>query len=351
MVPISLASAMSLAAQTLPEMENPLPTLSAADRVWLDVQMLATPLPPSGTGNPQEPQARLAQQQQTAARFLSAADRAKAFYEQYPQHPKAAEARLLEVRSLVSAAQSGDATAEDRAEAAVQALRSDGSIPAAIRVQAVSAHEFSRATRRSKDRDGRLKAIERVARNLATEFPDQPQGAESLLTVASQSDDATARKIAGELAESPAAPEVKVAARALLSRLSLVGKTLAIEFDGAGLPLLRTAFKAGQPTVIYTWATSSPGSLRLAAELKKRGLAANIIGLNLDTDKKAAETLAQKEGLIGTLLYDERGLEGSLAQRWKLRRAPQVFLVDAQGVIRDVRGEGDLNQKLKQLGL
>ena len=50
-------------------------------------------------------------------------------------------------------------------------------------------------------------------------------------------------------------------------------------------------------------------------------------------------------------LRDDRGVEGSLAQRLKLGGAPQVVLADGQGVIREVRGESDLKKKLQAFGL
>lgn len=324
--------------------------LSEADRAWLGVQAAAF-TPDFSAQLPAEPASRKAALADRAAVFVRTADRAKDFYTQHPAHAKAAEARLVEVRALVAANQTGDATIEGRLITTVQALRGDGAVPAALRVQAVSAYAFPKAMRGSQSRAERLEAAIQVARSLAVEFPDQPQGPESLVNLALGSDEATARSLANEVLAMPATPAIRQLARAFLARLDLVGKPIAAEFVGAGLTADKVMPAGGRPAVIYTWAMGSPGSLRLAADLKKYGSSANVIGLNLDKDTKTAEALAQKEGLVGTMVYDERGLEGALAQRLKTRGAPQVILVDAQGIIREVRGENDLAKKLRALGL
>lgn len=330
--------------------DAPPPSMSAADRAWLDVRAAAF-TPDFSAQLPADPAARKAALGDRAAVFVRAADKAKDFYSQHPAHASAAEARLVEVRALVAANQAGDASIDGRLTSLVQSSRHDPAIPAAIRVQLVSAYAFPKAMRNGKDRIGRLEEAAKVARSLAVEFPDQPQGPESLVNLAAGSDDATARSLANEVLALPTTPAIKQMAQAFLTRLDLVGKPIAAEFDGAGLAADKAGLTTGRPTVIYTWAVGGPGSLRLAADLKKLNPAANIIGLNLDKDTKTAEALAQKEGLVGTLLYDERGVEGALAQRLKTRGAPQVILVDAQGIIRDVRGETDLAKKLQSLGL
>jgi hypothetical protein len=316
----------------------------------LDVRAAAF-TPDFSTQLPADPASRDAALADRAAGFVRTADRAKDFYTQHPAHAKAAEARLVEVRALVAANQTGDASVDGRLTSLVQSSRRDPSIAAAIRVQLVSAYAFPKAMRNGKDRIGRLEEAAKVARSLAVEFPDQPQGAESLVNIAAASDEATARSLAGEVLAMPAPLAIKQSAQTLLSRLDLVGKPIAAEFDGADLATAKAKLASGSPTIIYTWATWSPGSLRLAAELKKLNVAARVVGLNLDEDTATAEVLAGKEGLIGEMIYDKRGREGALAQRLKIRSAPQVILVDAQGIIRDVRGEADLAKKLQSLGL
>jgi hypothetical protein len=334
--------------------QPPPPGPSAAERAWMELQAPTHAMAPAGNPaqeRPADPAAAKAAQAARAGSFVVKADQAKAFYTQYPDHAKANEARLAEVRALVSANRSGDATQDGRLAATITALRADPSVPANLRVQAVAAYSFSRGLRGAKNREESMQAVAKVARSLAVEFPDQPQGPESLVNLAAESDEATARQLASEVLNMPASAAIKQSAQTLLGRLNLVGKPIAAELDGADLASTKAALVPGRPTIIYTWALGSPGSLKLAADLKQRNPAANIIGLNLDKDPPAAAALAQKEGLVGTMIYDERGREGALAQRLKVKGAAQVIMVDAQGVIREVRGEMDLLNKLTRRGL
>lgn len=330
---------------------NPAPQLTPAELAWLNVRA-AMFTPDFSKELPTEPVARQAVLAEHAARFGAAADRAREFYTKFPDSQHAEEAKGQEVQALINASRTGDATAEGRLNATVETFRADKKVSNKVKAQTISAHTFNRVMRGKTTKAERLAAIESAARNLAADFPDQPQGHESLLTVALAGDDEVlSRQIAEELLRSPSPAAVKENARALLGRLDLVGKPLAVELDGADAKKAKGAVKAGRSTLIYTWASWSPGSLALAANLKQRGVNANVIALNLDDDSKAAEALAQKEGLLGTVVYDERGREGALAQRLKVKSAPQVIIVDAQGVIRDVRGETDLAKKLQALGL
>jgi hypothetical protein len=330
---------------------NPPSKLAPAELAWLNVRA-AMFTPDQSKELPVEPAARKAAIARHAARFVAAADTAKGFYTTYPDHPKAEEGKKHEVHALTLAVQAGNATVEGRLNAAVESIRADKTISTKFKAQAISAYAFHQAMRGKKTKAERFAAIEQVARNLAADFPDQPQGYESLLTVALAGDDeANVRSIAAELLSSPSPESVKTNARALLGRLDLVGKPIAAEFDGADVKIAKAATKAGRATLIYTWASWSPSSLDLAAKLKKRGVNANVVALNLDEDTKAAEAIALKEGLLGTAVYDERGREGALAQRLSIKTAPQVIIVDDEGVIRDVRGEMDLTKKLQSLGL
>jgi hypothetical protein len=328
--------------------------LSVADQAWMALQVPVPPVSPASSAaaqsvDPAEIKAALALR---AAGFVSQANQAKAFQTQFPQHAKTADAKLAEIRALVSAVQAGDATLEGRLADAVQALRADAAASGSIKVQGVAAYEFSRQTRGLPSQAERLKAIEQVARVLARDFPDQPQGFESLLNVAiTDRDETNAKKIAADLLALPAPTAVKAEARKLSDRFALVGKPLEAELQGANELATKASLAGGRPTVVYTWSKRNPGSLALAADLKKRGLTANVIALNVDTDSNLAATTATAEGLIGTLVYDRRGTEGALAQRLKVRGASEVFLVDAQGVIREVRAQIDLSNALKRVGL
>lgn len=301
---------------------------------------------------PADPVQQKAYLRNQAERFVMAADRAGKFYATYPEHPKADEARAMEVQALLSAKRAGDATVDGRLTHTVEKLRADPRVPVKIKAKAVAMYSFQTALLGKKSSADRLQALEDTARTLTADFPTEPQGYESLLTVANATDDEKkVRKIVAELLNGPSGETVKLGAQQLIARWELVGKPIDVELAGANAHAAGNARKPGQPTLIYTWASWSPGSINLAATLKKRGVNATVIGLNLDTDPVAASAVAAREALLGAQVYDERGIEGSLAQRLKVRTAPQVIIVDSAGKIREIRGESDLEKKLNQHGL
>lgn len=329
---------------------NPPPTRSAADLAWLDLQAAAndgelSKRLPDKVAEKREALDRL------AARFTAAADKAKDFYSKHPEHAKAAEARAIEVTSLIAAVQSGNPAVEGRLRETIDNLRKDKSVPAPQRARAAASYEFSTKMRTARTKEARLAMVEQVSRGLMSEFPTEPQGYESLLTLAHMSPEAKARELAGELSGPGAPAAVRTGAADLVAKLDLVGKALVEELAGANAAASAGKLTKGRPTILYTWATWSQGSLTFAAELKKRNLPANLIAINLDTDSTAAALVAGQNGLPGELLYDDRGRSGALAQRLKLFSAPEVYLVDAQGFIRDVRGMDQFDQKLKSVGL
>ena len=350
-----LASAVSLAAQTKPEPANPSPTLSAADRAWLDVQMLATPLPPPANPPPQNPgpDDRSAQRRQRGERFRAAADRAKAFQQNHPDHPKAAEARQLEAKSLLNAAMAGDNSQEAHASALVTEIRHDSRLPAKLRLETVALADIVRVRPLARERERFLAAHEESARSLIAEFPGEAGGYESLLRQAqSHPEDAEAVRIARDVLKMPAPASVKDATQVFLDRHALVGQSLGDIAVAAVGKTNAIAEAKGQGVVIYTWSTKSPGSVAQARNLSKLAPAgAVLVGINLDQNMEAARAFAVKESLPGVQIYDARGLDSPLAQALKLDAAPHVYVADRQGVIREISAErGDLTRKFGAAG-
>ncbi|MDI1251521.1 MAG: hypothetical protein PSV13_21855 [Lacunisphaera sp.] len=112
---------------------TPPPQMAPADVAWLDVRaamFVRTDTPKELSVDPAVRRARVAAY---AAGFTQAADRAKNFYTKYSDHPKAAEARSMEVTALLGASQSGDATNEARLNFAVESLRADPKVSTKIR--------------------------------------------------------------------------------------------------------------------------------------------------------------------------------------------------------------------------
>lgn len=248
-------------------------------------------------------------------------------------------ARRREVEGLLEAARIGGPEAAEALRARVSVLRGDTALPAGFRAEIAGRYEFALAVRRRGTAAERMDAIERAARGLIREFPDQPQGYESWLNVARYLDDRRHQAIVRELAGSAAPAAVQESARALVRRWELAGRSVR--------PLLAhlPALDAALPTVIHTWSVSGARTHwdTLGALDPAR---VNLIALGTDGDAPAVREAAGKIGVPGTLCFSPAALD-LLATR----EAGVICLIDARGRIVHPRGEHDLTAKLADLGL
>lgn len=263
--------------------------------------------------------------------------------------PEAINARELEISCLIRVANGGggDVGLKD----AVGRFRNNAGIEKERRARIASLYEFTTVRRAHKPNEGLLSAMEQAARALQKEFPDQPQGYETLLAVAGASDDVRYRDILFDLWQSAAPAPLKFQVRRLLDRHFLVGDDLYAAFADAGVPELSEVLVKGKPTVIYFWDSANPRWLELAAMLAARETVGfTLMGVSLDADPATARQAAKDQALPGRQHHDSRGRGGLLALRLKVDSAPAVILADGAGKIIDTRGESDLAAKLDRLG-
>lgn len=281
------------------------------------------------------------------------AQQAKDFYTHFGQHPYANEARKLEVLLMMDAARSGDTEAQSQVPTLVQTFRSDSSIPSSQRAIVAGAYDFGAAISAGGTQADLTRNYEAVARHLIQEFPDQPQGYVSLLTVASMHDDAGARALANEVATATEAPaDTRMHAAAFVTRLDLVGAAAKDVFSGAAAEgKAKLNWSAGKPAIVYFWSAQNPASLAIASGLSARQTPALLMGICLDDDGAAAVKVAKARKLRGQLLYPGGLTQSNLAKRLGADLTPLVFLVDGNGKISDVRGAEDLEAKLANRGL
>lgn len=295
---------------------------------------------------PAQANARAAEVARRAGKSIDFADRAKVFYETRPDHSMAAEARRLEIVGLIQAEEDGDRSISKRLEKAISELRGNTKIPQSTRAHASAAFEFTRGARGKKQKDA-LEAVEKSARSLMVEFPGEAPAYEAILAVAEAVPLEKSRALAAEIAGSGAPAEVRLAAQVLVARYGLVAKSLTSELTAEATEQVRK-LRSGDPTIIYSWATWAPGSIELGKMLQARRF--NAVGVCLDEDLPAARLVRRRHNLGGEHIFDEKGRSGELAAKLKFSTAGQIYLVDAAGVIRDVRGGENLEAKLKELG-
>jgi hypothetical protein len=272
------------------------------------------------------------------------ADQAKDFYVRNPNSRFVGAARNLEILSLVSAIADGDRGVQGRLVAAAAALRSDRSIPEDSRAIGLAAFEFSEIERGARTHSDVLAAVEAKAREFKSEFPNQPQAYEALHAVARSSSTAKSLQIAQELVTSSAPQWIKDNARKLIDREELVGTSvfeLIPEID-------RKRFSEGKPILLYSWDPDGPGSIRLGKMIQARRF--DAIGICLDDNLKRAALVQSSEGLGGTHIYRDKGFRSDLVNALAIMYPGQVYIIDSEGVLRDIRGDEGFEEKLKEYG-
>lgn len=331
------------------EKSGSLPQSAKTDSDWEALLTAKSTAEANTASMPSEASARAEAKRARAAKHTEVADQAKNYYTAHPDDRRADEARRLEIIALVQSEIEGGDTVGGRLSKATADLRADGKVSPKIRAGGAAAFEYSRAVLGARDELGRRDAVEKSARGLVKEFPEESPGYEALLALSQAGDGGTAKaaQVAGEIAASQAPPEIRQRARILVARFGLVDKKLAEVVGSAGAELL-AKLPTDQPVIVYSWATWGPGSIELGRMIQARRFAA--VGICLDDDIAAAERAQHAANLGGIHVYDAKGRSGTLASALKFTTAGQIYLADAQGIIRDVLGGDDLEAKLASLG-
>jgi hypothetical protein len=298
-----------------------------ADSDWDLIQIQVAPVGPLG---------RLTTSIQP--RFAELADQARSFRIKYPNHPKADEAMVIELRSLYSAILAHADVDLGRASDLAADIRRKSTLPATVRLEMASMAEIVRNKDINGDQLELLAAQEKSARRIINEFPDEDAAYDLLYRVAANHPDRVKRmELADEIAERRPASSLGREARAMRDRDALVGRSLqTLTGASLGKNVILSGVKTGG-MVIYTWSSNSPGAWR---DIKKLVLAlpatVSIVGINIDSDEAAAKSIAAREGLPGNLYYDHDGENSPLAAALKIDGTPRLYLVAATGEIREI---------------
>ncbi len=267
--------------------------------------------------------------------LIDAADQFSAFAQHYPTHGKANDARCLEAIMLARAALAGDSSHESRRTATTAANLHDTNVTPSVRAELIATTDSISVVRGSyASLDATLAAYERSSRGLISEFPDLPNGYESLLGIARDSSDTHGAALAAEIATLAGAPEWIKAAAALLSRrFAMIGQPLP-----AGI-----SSSIGKPTIVYAWSLNDVGSrARARACAAKAPASVVFIGVCVDSDVSAAQSQAQSDNLPGIQVYDVKGADGAVAQALSITSSGVMYGADRSGTVRSVALQRDL---------
>lgn len=281
--------------------------------------------------------------------LIDLANRAHDFARNHPDSPDAPKAEQVESLLLIRAAELGDKDNAARLAALVAAVRINQKLPQHERfVVAARANELAIEQTSKLSHADRLAAYVKSARALALEFPGEAETYESLGALAEDLPDMTAGvALAQEIAGMNAPETVKARARTIVARAALIGQSP--EIAGLDDPTLVASLKRTlpKPLLVYTWSASDPNSVRMAQWLKAHASDRVImVGVNLDADIAAAKTKADASALASTQIYNPLGAENVWAKQLCLTRPGLIYLFDRKRILREVRGEQDIQRKL-----
>jgi peroxiredoxin len=315
-----------------------------ADKAWAEV--LKASQPPAVRPPPEE-----------LNRLLSlAVDKNKDFYTRFPNHPKAIEARKNEydyVSLLVN--QYGQTNRATRLAELKKTLLSDPKLSEDDRFEIRVQETVQAAVAKEPQGKAVMQAeFEKGVRQLQKEFPKRPEIFEMLLDVAAGSDVEHARALANEVANGAASDGVKESAKGFLKRLDLIGKPMAIKFaavDGRKVDLENLK---GKVVLVDFWATwcgpcvaELPHVKDAFDKLHDKGF--EIVGVSLDQQKSELTKFVADNHMAWPQYFDGKGWENGLAQQYGITSIPSMWLVDKKGVLRDLRGEDELAEKVEKL--
>ena len=333
---------------------------SPIDLEWEKVLTTLQPPPYPEEWNTREPSKEdIAQWEYTNGQLAAqAATNAARFYAQYPDHPKAAEAREREYSLLNIAAQLGHSNILAQLLALEEKQLQDPSLTEEKRFE-VRLQQLQREvmTKKKDSLTAALSAMENGFRVLEKEFPKQSQIHALLLTLArGWAENGDAEKALGLAREATQSTdeEVKSSAQGLVTKLERIGKPLALKFkaiDGRDIDLAQ--FK-GKVVLVDFWATwckpcmnELPTLKATYEQLHEKGF--EIVGISLDQEKPALERVVAAEKLPWPQYFDGGKDEETFAEKFQVESIPTMWLVDKTGVLRDLNAREDLAGKVEKL--
>jgi thiol-disulfide isomerase/thioredoxin len=333
---------------------------SAAELAWQQLQkaLRAPPPPASWRTNSPTQEEREAFNKRNGELAAQVADMASEFYTRFPDHPKAQEARQRELEMRKTAVQLGNdkqvARLNELQDARAKDTTTEPEEPFLLRWKSIERE----ALKSGAGSPGYFDEVQKGLFTLRTEFPDRMQVCELMLQLLQIRSDAgeadKARALAQGLIQSSIPEETKESVRRMIRKFDFLGKPIQLKFtavDGREVDLEKMR---GKVVLLDFWASwcgpcmAEIPKLRSAYEkLHAKGF--EIIGINMDEDKAQMQRVLTSARMTWPQCFDGQRWDGPLARQFGIMSIPALWLIDKRGVLVDLKGEPNLEEKVEKL--
>lgn len=343
----ALVGASLLAVTSFAAEKNLLP--DDAEAAWKEVENSVKPptLPAEWEGKQPTDEQREAFQELLAKKSAEAAAKSREFHTRFPAHAKAAEAKEKERQFLQQALRFG---AEDLPKSLESSLSEDERI-----AQKLNILNRRALAKQPQGMPAVLKEFEAGLRAMLKDYPTNSGLWGQLMIVAQNTDDPKhAAKILDEIVASPADDETKEHAKGMLRAQAALNRPLEIAFTATDGSAVDVQKMKGKVVLLDFWASwcgpciaSLPEVTKLYDDYHEKGL--EILGINLDKDRKAMDSAIQKFRIPWKQHYDGQGWGNKFALQYNVTAIPAMWLVDKRGILRTMNAREDLETKVKEL--
>jgi thiol-disulfide isomerase/thioredoxin len=329
-----------------------------AETLWSTIRITdKPPVPPADWLEDAPTKADVAKfDRESAAASVKLATMCEAFATKFPEDPRAEQANVRALIALRLAEKLGDDSLKERFEALKTKF-----LPPSAEIDFVLAAAY--AMHLSELLDYEVNGVDLTTFSseielLANRYPDQFDTGRMrfqlghLQVSAGQLE--RGKATLKQVAESGADEEFKEVARAILVQADRVGKTLALEFTDLKGDKVSLEKYRGRVVMIDFWAMWCGPCVRALPKLKSLhkklgGEQFEILGINFDGDPKALATFVEKEKMNWPQYPGGEPGANELGDAFNIYQWPTVWLVDKQGVLRDIGGATDTEKKIAQL--